>query len=380
MSISFNEIPSNFRVPGVYIEIDNSLANNAEDLQEALIIGNSTGGDTAINTLTRITIPDDAAARFGEGSPIHKMAQMFYAQNKTTPMSAVSTDSVTPDMSAALAAVGDKQFHYVVTQHVDDTALNLLDTFLAERYEALQQIPGMAWYAKKDTNANLVTFGTSKNTPFLTGLAVNDLVDVEGNALEDYEVAAAWAGVSSFNLSIDPVRPLQTLEIRGVYSAATSEWTMTERNLLLYSGMSTYRTNSAKKVFIERAITMYRENNAGTADDSYLDVETVYTAIYFRAKQRSRILSKFPRHKLAKDGTNFAPGQAIVTPSVIKAELLSLYRDLEYAGIVQSFDTYKDSMVVEIDPNDPNRINAKDEPMFINGLVIYAGKIMFRKN
>lgn len=36
--ISFNEIPDNIRVPGVYIEIDPSLASNAEPLQQILVI------------------------------------------------------------------------------------------------------------------------------------------------------------------------------------------------------------------------------------------------------------------------------------------------------------------------------------------------------
>lgn len=382
MSIGFNEIPGNFRVPGVYIEIDNSLANNASDQQEVVIIGSlGTDGDTAINTLTRITLPDDAAARFGTDSPVYAMAKWFYAQNKVLPMSAVATDATTPDISAALAAIGDKQFHYVISQHNDDTAFNLYDTDMTERYSALKQIPGMVWMAKKDTHAGLVTTGTSKNTPFVTMLGINSLVDAEGTALEDYEVAAAYAGVASYALSIDPVRPLQTLELAGVYTNAGTEWTATpERNLLLFSGISTYRTNNAGQVFIERAITTYQENNAGAADDSYLDVETVYAAMWFRAKQRNRIMTKFPRHKLAKDGTNFAPGQPIVTPSIIKGELMALYRELEYDGIVQDFDAYKKSLIVEIDPNDPNRINDQDQPMFINGLVIYAGKVMFRKN
>ena len=74
MSISFDEVPSNARIPGVYIEIDNSQANNASDLQKVLLIGTKNGGDTAINLVSPITTPTTASDRFGTDSQIHKMA------------------------------------------------------------------------------------------------------------------------------------------------------------------------------------------------------------------------------------------------------------------------------------------------------------------
>ncbi|MET2901749.1 phage tail sheath C-terminal domain-containing protein, partial [Vibrio rotiferianus] len=152
-----------------------------------------------------------------------------------------------------------------------------------------------------------------------------------------------------------------------------------ERNLFLYEGLSTYTVNSAKEVLVERPVTAYTENGAGMADNSYLDVMTPATAMYYRQKQRSLITSVYPRHKVAKDGTKFAPGQPIVTPTMFKSQLLSLYRDLELAGIVQDFDGYKASLIVELDDNNKQRVNYQDSPQFVNGLIIVAGKIQFRK-
>ena len=67
-----------------------------------------------------------------------------------------------------------------------------------------------------------------------------------------------------------------------------------------------------------------------------LDSETLHTSAYVLRKLKSVITSKYGRHKLASDGTRFGPGQAIVTPAVIKGELLVLYRQLERAGIVET--------------------------------------------
>ncbi|MBN2605991.1 MAG: phage tail sheath subtilisin-like domain-containing protein [Thiotrichales bacterium] len=380
MSISFNEVPVNARVPGVYIEIDNSLANNAEELQRVLIVGLAgTGGDTSENVVVAITTPTAASDRFGSDSQIYKMAEWFYKQNIALPMYAVATNATTPDVAAALAATGDQQYHHIVSAFNDAVGVNALADFLSARYEALQQIPGLGYVAKQDTHANLVTYGEGFNSPFINVMPVNALNDVTGAALTEPELAAAWAGQISLSLSIDPARPLQTLKLDGVYTGASSEWIWSERNLLLYSGISTYRSNDAGEVFIERPITTYKVNAAGVDDDSYLDITVPATAMYIRAKQRSRILSKYARHKLAADGTRFAPGQAVVTPSIIKAELMALYTDLEYKAIVQDFPGYKASLIVELDADNPSRINVLDSPKFVNGMIIYAGKIQYRK-
>ncbi len=379
-SVSFNEVPANVRVPGVYIEIDNSLANNAEDLQRILIIGAAAVGAATANNIVKLTVtPEAAADLFGADSQIHKMVTAFYDQNISLPMYSVTTASIAPDVALALAATGDDQYHHIVSAFNDAPSVTALAEFLQARYHALQQIPGLAYIAKKDTHAGLVTYGTGFNSPFISVLGVNSMVDGTGTIISEAELAAAWAGQISNSLAIDPARPLQTLPLNKVYANAAIEWGYAERNLLLYSGISTTRSNNAKQVIIERPITLYQVNNAGAADDSYLDITVPATAMYYRAKQRSRILSKFPRHKLAADGTKFAAGQAVVTPSIIKAELLALYRELEYKAISQDFDGYKNLMIVELDADNPSRINIQDSPKFVNGMIIYAGKIQFRK-
>ena len=378
-SVSFNEIPAGLRVPGVFIEIDNSLANKAEELQKVLIVGSKSGGDTANHLPTLIATAESAADRFGAGSQIHQMAIAFYDQTKALPLYAVATDAANPNVDTALASTGDNQFHHIISAFNDSASVNQLADFLQARYHALQQIPGLGYIAKKTTHANLVTYGNGFNSAFINVMSINNLVDSTGTTLADEISLASWAGQIANSLAIDPARPLKTLKLNKVYTNANAEWGFTERNLLLYSGISTYTSNDAKQVFIERPITTYKENGAGAMDDSYLDITVPATAMYYRAKQRARILSKFARHKLAADGTKFAPGQAVVTPAIIKGELLSLYKDLEYKAICQDFDGYIESLIVELDNDNPSRINIQDSPKFVNGMLIYAGKIQFRK-
>ncbi|MFS1476645.1 phage tail sheath subtilisin-like domain-containing protein [Vibrio lentus] len=378
MTIGFAEVPSTARVPGVYIEIDNSLANSAEDLQVVLAIGNAvSGAKVAHNKVTLCMDETKAADSFGANSDIVEMVTYFRKQDKTMPIFAISVDS--GDTASALAALGDVQYHHIMCSLNDSTTIRELGTFLENRYSALEQVPGGAYLPKKGTHAELITFAPTSNCALINFLPINNFGDSNDQALSDAKAIGAWVGQIAPSLAIDPCRPLKTLKLNGVYSLATQEWDWAERNLFLYEGLSTYTVNSANEVLIERAVTAYTENAAGVTDNSYLDVMTPATAMYFRQKQRSLILSAYPRHKVAKDGTKFAKGQPIVTPTMIKAKLLTLYRDLEYQGIVQDFDGYKKSLIVELDKTNKQRVNYQDSPQFVNGLMIVAGKIQFRK-
>ncbi len=375
-NISFNEVLPNIRVPGVYIEIDPSLASNAEPLQQILVIAPK--GDAVADTVFPTTTPDDALDKFGEGSVAHQMVSAIFTQTKALPILTIGVEipeiPAIPDISSALAALGDTQYHYIISAFNDEDNINLLANFLNERYKAMSQIPGIGFVGFKGTTVQANAFATLFNSPFISIMAINNL------SVTVAEAVSAYYAQCAHSLAIDPARPLQTLQLSGVKTEATTEWTPVERNLSLYSGASTYTTNIAKDVFVERPITTYQTNAAGVDDDSYLDVMTVATAMYFREKQRSRILSRYPRHKLAKDGTNFAPGQVVLTPKLFTAAMFGLYRDLEEAGIVQDFTNYKETFICSIDPNNPTRINYQDQPMFVNGLIIVAGKIQFRKN
>ena len=377
MSISFSEVPSNALVPGVYIEIDNSLANNAEALQRVLVIGNAVvGAQVPENTVVLCLDADSASEQFGK-SDIVEIVEYFTKQDKTLPVYAISVKDA--DTLSALAMLGDTQYHHIVCPLNDDKTIRDLGEFLDARYEALEMIPGIAYLPKKGTFSELITFGETCNSPLISFMSINELGDSGNKQLSDAKAIGAWAGQIAPSLANDPCRPLQTLTMNGVYSIASSELDWTERNLLLHSGMGTYTVTATGSVQVERPVTAYTTNASGVADDSYLDVMTPATAMYFREKQRSLILSKYGRHKLAKDGTNFAPGQVIVTPSMVASELLSLYKELEYNGIVQDFDGYAKSLIVELDDKNKTRVNYIDSPQFVNGLIITAGKIQFRK-
>jgi phage tail sheath gpL-like len=89
------------------------------------------------------------------------------------------------------------------------------------------------------------------------------------------------------------------------------------------------------------------------------------------------IAQKFPRHKLADDGTQYGAGQAIVTPSIIHGEFLALYREMEKKGWVEEYEAYAATLIVERDVDDRKRLNWRDSPNLVNQAMVFAGKQQF---
>jgi phage tail sheath gpL-like len=276
-----------------------------------------------------------------------------------------------PDVQAAISAIGDEQFQTFVMPYVDAPNLVKLEAMLATRFGPMVMKEGHAFAAASGTHAQLSTLGDSRNSPHLT------IMGAGRSPTPPYVWAAVAAAVDAYEP--DPARPRQTLVLPGVLPPAiVDRYTLDERNLHLFDGISTTVADADGLVRIERLITTYKTNALAVQDISYLDVETMRTIAYLRASVRSRIGLKFPRHKLANDGTRFGPGQAIVTPNVIRAELVALFAQWEEAGLAEDIEQFKRDLRVERSSTDPNRVDAIIPPNVINQLRVFAAVLQFR--
>ena len=113
MAISFNNIPTTTRTPGVYVEVDNSraLQGLTQNPHSALIIGQKTSDGTVdFDTLTAITRDNLADGYFGAGSILARMCNFFKDNNPNTELYAIAIGSgiagtaasATIDFSAAM--------------------------------------------------------------------------------------------------------------------------------------------------------------------------------------------------------------------------------------------------------------------------------------
>ena len=107
-------------------------------------------------------------------------------------------------------------------------------------------------------------------------------------------------------------------------------------------------------------------------------METLATLARVIRTLRQSITQKFPRHKLANDGTRFGEGQAIVTPNIIRAELIARYSEMESLGLVENTPAFSAARIVERNQTDPNRVDVLFLPDLINQLRIFALLAQFR--
>ena len=288
----------------------------------------------------------------------------------------MSKGATDPDLTEALAAMGDEQYDFIGCPYCDADTLDMLSEKMNDtsgRWSPYQMIFGHVYTAKRGAVNTLVEFGKTRNNQHET------VVGIEPNLpTASAEVLAAYLARTSVFISADPARPTQTGVLTGVMASPEgSRFVQNERQTLLENGIATLYTVSGS-VMIERAITTYQKNAFGDADASYLDSETLHTSAYVLRQMKSIITSKYARHKLANDGTRFGAGQAIVTPSVIRGELIALYRRLELEGIVENADLFKEYLIVERNASNPNRLDVLFPPDYVNQLRIFAVLNQFR--
>ncbi len=103
----------------------------------------------------------------------------------------------------------------------------------------------------------MTTFGLSRNDAAVSILPAYDAP--ESPTLW----AADVAGTCMASLRADPAIPLQELVLGVLPPPLASRLdTISERNTLLYAGMSAYQVNQAGQVYIDRMVTTYQTTPA----------------------------------------------------------------------------------------------------------------------
>ncbi len=290
-----------------------------------------------------------------------------------TPMMGGATN---PSFTAAITAMGDEEYDFIVHPYTDSANLDLLRLELNDstgRWSWSRQIYGHAYTARRGAFSTLVAFGLTRNDPHTTIAGVEPEVPAP-----IWEYAAVYGARNSVFIAVDPARPTQTGELVGLLPALPGKrFVLSERQTFLKSGIATSYVGGGV-VRIERAVTTYQRNPFNQPDPSYLDSETLHTTAYVIRTIRSRITQKYARHKLANDGTRFGAGQAMVTPNVLRGEMIAAYGELEAQGIVENAEVFAQYLIVERDRLDPNRVNVLFPPDYVNQLRVFALLNQFR--
>jgi phage tail sheath gpL-like len=297
----------------------------------------------------------------------------------TTTVVQMTGGSGNPSFVNTITNTADGDYVNVAMPFTDSASLSIWATEYGfgptGRWNYIRQQYGWVYSAHRSaTYSAAITYGMTRNDPTISQM------EIEANTPSPvWEVAAAYCGRGSAAFLDDPARPLQTLELMGIVTAIRSDrYTNVLLNNITNNGLAIQRVNDAGNMMILREQTTYQKNSYGQGDTAFGLLTVLSTLSELIRRQRAAITSKFPRHKLAPDGTRFGPGQAIVTPTSIKAELIAEARIDEFDGLIADVDWMKNNMIVEIDDHNPNRVNVLYPPRLIGQLRIFAALAQFR--
>ena len=97
---------------------------------------------------------------------------------------------------------------------------------------------------------------------------------------------------------------------------------------------------------------------------------------------RAAITTKFPRAKLAPNPTGYSvspgPGQNVVTPAIVTAELVAEAQQAIYDGLMTNLTSFLANLIVQINDQDPNRLDVLYAPQLMGQLRDFDVLAQFR--
>lgn len=293
----------------------------------------------------------------------------------TVTLSAFTGGTTAPSLATLFANNEEKHFHVIAHPYTDAATMTAVENELTRRWGPTVQLHGQAVTAKRGDFSTVATYGETRNTAMQTCFPSDD------SPTPPWEDAAASAGVLAFYGEIDPAKPFVTLRVPWLKAGREDlRFNKDERDLLLYSGIATRRVGADGVVQFERVITMYRENDAGGDDISYLDLNTRLSLMYAINDLITVIPARYPRAKLGDDGVRYPAGEDIVTPSTIVGEGLAWFDRMSTQSPVvfdpATRDAFKEAILAE--RNGPTRVDLFVPPDLINQFLQLGTKLSFR--
>jgi phage tail sheath gpL-like len=341
--------------------------NSAINKNQALSCTSSYSSDTGVVTLT---------AKH-KGAFLNGLDVSFNLNGETFPVGLSFTagdfdgGAGVPDVESVFTAIKDTRFNTFVFPFSDLGNLKKLSDILQSRWEPTTQNDGFCFTTISKSIADSISFGANLNSQNIS------ILNTYGVPNPGYCVGSAAAAQCSASALADPARPLSTLVLSGIIPPPQfAQFSFKERGDLLNGGISTLNY-IGNNVCLERVITTYKKNNAGIADESYLNTEKIFTLSFIREYFRTKFWGKFNCYKLADDGTEIMPGQKIITPKKAKAELICVYQELAELGLVEKSDVFMKNLVVARDKKNNYKLNFLLPPKIISQLFNVDATLQF---
>lgn len=297
-----------------------------------------------------------------------------------------------PSIAAGIASGSTLYMTHVVLPYNDTTNYALIVAEAQDRWGPLPSASSLGngqddfvvFAASRGTESAFNTFMGARNSEYVTTAIVEpgqtiNTVQYGGLMSSAWQYAAAYAAQSAVLASAVANNPHQNVVLNCIKPAPVVcrfPWNVRNRAILNYGG-ATYKYNDANQVVLEAAITERLTTDSGAPTDSERRLETQLAKSYLRWSVRAMLDSTYPRARLADDGTPGLPNN-VATPIMVKGAIVSLCKNVWVPlGIVENFDQFKNSLIVERSAEDCNTVKFQIFPDLVNIFSVSAGKISY---
>ncbi len=380
MSITFDQIPRDILNPGGYLEFDQSLAGSLSDQARVLLVGHKLdAGSQPVNTITRISTVLDAVGKFGAASMLVECINLALKTNKGSELHAVAVDTVasltdapTPDIDGLLEAMGDDRYDYIMLPYYTIATLTKISQELDRRWDAMVARESRVFVVVPLGYDDALALAAMLNSPHINLLPIG-----MGTPDAPHLWATSLTCVMADKLQNDPAAP-ETDTVLPYITAPSTEFTTRQRNDLAHNGCGTW-ANNVDKVQVKYLVTTYRINPQGEKDSAYRDIQVAEVLKRWRRYINYVAMRTYAGYKIAKDASLYGSGQKILDPDEFAGFLQTQYLNygMRERGWFDDFNRYRNTLIVEIDPDNQDRINYSGIPTIIGQFRVLAGKDRF---
>ncbi|EHD14090.1 bacteriophage tail sheath protein [Commensalibacter intestini A911] len=227
------------------------------------------------------------------------------------------------NLVSLLSTLGSRQFDLFIHPFTDMQSLSVFTEFLDDqsgRWKITDQLYGHSITAIAGSYGEVTVIGDQLNDQHMTVMATSD------SPTHPMIWAAQVGAHVAVSMRDNPAIPITGLVLKVMPPSDLGIFIFSQRNSLLYDGISTFVVNDNNDVTIERLITTYKRNNYGEEDNSYLNIETILTASFALQDMKQYLASQFPRCVLLRDGAKITAGQQATTAELIGKTCIARYR------------------------------------------------------
>lgn len=271
-----------------------------------------------------------------------------------------------PDIQDALDVCLPEAFDIYVVEYNDATSLDDLRDHLNLLNGPMEQRPAIAFAGFDGSLATGTTLSSGRNCGMI------GIPYYRGSRSHPMFLAAAVA--AAFASESDRARPLNNVKLTHIVPPddPADKLTRTEQESCLANGLMPLEVGVANSSRIVRSISTYVEDEAGSADDTLLDLQTMRVLFYVRYAVRFKLQQELAQAKLADKAVTAGTTDPDHVRELVQGVLVQLQDDL---GYLEHVEDWLDRLVVERDPSIATRLNITIPADIVDGLHVVAGEI-----